>query len=94
MLYQPESVRPFEETMLQLHFYSDHAGRLVLGGGASNWWNVDIYPRESIKEFEQVSQNWKQFLADLLKRGEMELICLIGRRRPTDLDTNSPIKLF
>lgn len=55
--------------MLQLHFYSDYAGRLVLGGGASHWWNIDIYPRESIKEFEEVSRNWTQFLADLLKRG-------------------------
>lgn len=57
--------------MLQLHFYSNYAGRLVLGGGASHWWNIDIYPRESIKEFEEVSRNWSQFLADLLKQGAL-----------------------
>lgn len=60
---------------MQLHFYSDYAGRLVLGGGASHWWNIDIYPRESIKEFEDVSRNWTHLLKELLKRGA-ELINL------------------
>lgn len=60
---------------MQLHFYSDYAGRLVLGGGASHWWNIDIYPRESIKEFEDVSRNWTHLLGELLKRGA-ELINL------------------
>lgn len=55
--------------MLQLHFYSDYAGRLVLGGGSSDWWSTDTYPLASIKEFEQVSEAWKSYLADLLKKG-------------------------
>lgn len=56
--------------MIQLHFYSNHVGRLVVGGGVHNWWAIDTYPLESIKEFEQVSQKWKYYLADLLKKGE------------------------
>lgn len=57
--------------MLQLHFYSNHAGRLVLGAGAqktnSDVWR-EIYPLESIKEFEHVSEAWKRCLADILKK--------------------------
>lgn len=57
--------------MLQLHFYSNHAGRLVIGAGqkstsADSW--CDIYPLESIKEFEHVSEAWKRCLADILKK--------------------------
>lgn len=55
--------------MLQLHFYSNHAGRLVLNNEFRDWWSFDTYPLESIKEFEQISQAWKTFLADLLRRG-------------------------
>lgn len=55
--------------MLQLHFYSNHAGRLVLNNEYHDWWSFDTYPLESIKEFEQISQAWKTFLADLLRRG-------------------------
>ncbi len=55
--------------MLQLHFYSNHAGRLVLGGGSNDWWSSDTYPLDSIKEFEQISEAWKKCLADLLKKG-------------------------
>lgn len=55
--------------MIQLHFYSNHAGRLVLGGGSHNWWAIDTYPLASIKEFEQVSQQWKHYLTELLKKG-------------------------
>lgn len=55
--------------MLQLHFYSNHAGRLVLNNENHDWWSFDTYPLESIKEFEQISQAWKTFLADLLRRG-------------------------
>ncbi|XP_059218910.1 5'-AMP-activated protein kinase subunit gamma-1 isoform X7 [Stomoxys calcitrans] len=55
--------------MLQLHFYSNHAGRLVIGAGQKSpdsWYG--IYPLESIKEFEQVSESWKRCLADILKK--------------------------
>lgn len=55
--------------MLQLHFYSNYAGRLVLNNEYHDWWSFDTYPLESIKEFEQISQAWKTFLADLLRRG-------------------------
>lgn len=58
-----------EGPILQLHFYSNHAGRLVLGGGTDSYWNTEIYPLESIKEFEQVSHAWKQLLAELFKKG-------------------------
>lgn len=55
--------------MIQLHFFSNHAGRLVVGGGVHDWWAIDTYPREMIKEFEQVSLKWKRYLSDLLKKG-------------------------
>lgn len=55
--------------MLQLHFYSNYAGRLVLHKEHRDWWSFDTYPLESIKEFEQVSGAWKKFLAHLLCRG-------------------------
>lgn len=55
--------------MLQLHFYSNYAGRLVLGGGSHDWWSSDTYPLDSIKEFEQISEAWKKCLANLLKKG-------------------------
>lgn len=54
--------------MLQLHFYSNHAGRLVLGGSGRPS-DVLCYPLESIKEFEQISDAWKRLLAQLLKKG-------------------------
>lgn len=57
------------ERMLQLHFYSNHAGRLVLGGGNRRPADVLCYPLESIKEFEQISEAWKRLLAELLKKG-------------------------
>ncbi|KMZ02236.1 5'-AMP-activated protein kinase subunit gamma-1 isoform X7 [Drosophila sechellia] len=56
--------------MLQLHFYSNHAGRLVLGGGNRRPADVLCYPLESIKEFEQISEAWKRLLAELLKKEE------------------------
>ncbi|XP_016953871.1 5'-AMP-activated protein kinase subunit gamma-1 isoform X7 [Drosophila biarmipes] len=56
--------------MLQLHFYSNHAGRLVLGGGNGRPADVLCYPLESIKEFEQISEAWKRLLAELLKKEE------------------------
>lgn len=56
--------------MLQFHFYSNYAGRLVLDNERlRNWFASDIYPPESIKEFEQISDGWKQCLAELLKKG-------------------------
>lgn len=61
--------------MLQLHFYSNHAGRLVLGGGTNStdvWWAHNYYPLESIKEFEQVSEAWKKCLARILKKGKLQ----------------------
>lgn len=54
---------------MQLVFYSNYAGQLVLGGGTANYWKTEIYPLESIKEFEQVSVAWKRLLARLLKQG-------------------------
>lgn len=76
--------------MLQLHFYSNYAGRLVLGGGASHWWNIDIYPRESIKEFEEVSRNWKEFLSDSLKRGASTLKSLLPHKNTNSTDNPQP----
>lgn len=58
-----------EGPILQLHFYSNHAGRLVLGGESDSYWNTEIYAIESIKEFEAVSIAWKNLLAELLKQG-------------------------
>lgn len=60
----------FWENMLHLHFYSNCVGRLVLNNDYYDRWKIDTYPLESIKEFEQVSQAWKQFLADLLRKGQ------------------------
>lgn len=54
---------------LQLVFYSNYAGRLVVGGGSQNYWNTEIYPLDSIKEFEQQSGAWQKLLAKLLKKG-------------------------
>ncbi|XP_054738462.1 5'-AMP-activated protein kinase subunit gamma-1-like isoform X2 [Anastrepha obliqua] len=59
--------------MLQLHFYSNHAGRLELGGGSKStdlWWAQQYYPLDSIKEFETVSEKWKKCLGQLLKTEE------------------------
>lgn len=58
--------------MLQLHFYSNHAGRLEVGGGSKStdlWWAQQYYPLDSIKEFETVSERWKKCLGQLLKTG-------------------------
>lgn len=41
----------------------------MLGGGANGYWQVDTYPIEMIKEFEQVSEKWKKYLTELLKKG-------------------------
>lgn len=61
---------------MHLVFYSNYAGRLVLGGGQSGCWNTDVYPLESIKEFEAISSAWRKLLARLLKEGFHEaLIC-------------------
>lgn len=76
--------------MLQLHFYSNHAGRLVLNNESHDWWSFDTYPVEIIKEFEQISQAWKTFLADSLRRGLMvlELEELISIRIFSPISTN------
>jgi hypothetical protein len=58
-----------------LVFYSNYAGRLVLGGGQCSYWNTEVYPIESIKEFEQVSIAWKNLLARLLQQG-VELLMM------------------
>lgn len=55
--------------MLQLHFYSNHAGRLILGNKPFEYIHSDIYPLESIKEFDDIPLDWKRFLADLLRKG-------------------------
>lgn len=55
--------------MLQLHFYSNHAGQLVLNNEFHDCWSFDTYPLEIIKEFEQVSLAWRLYLANLLRRG-------------------------
>uniref|UniRef100_A0A182F857 CBS domain-containing protein n=1 Tax=Anopheles albimanus TaxID=7167 RepID=A0A182F857_ANOAL len=55
-----------------LHFYSNYAGRLVLGAGYHDLFNTETYPLESIKEFEAISTAWKQHLAELLKKEEDE----------------------
>lgn len=57
--------------MIQLHFFSNYAGRLVLGGGSHTCWAFDTYPIESIKEFEQVSTKWKSYMTELLKKGSV-----------------------
>lgn len=54
--------------MLQLHFYSNHAGRLVLRPGQQQTNRDEIYPLESIKEFEHVSEAWKRCLAEIIKK--------------------------
>lgn len=59
--------------ILQLHFYSNHAGRLVLGGGSDSYWNTETYAIESIKEFEQVSTAWKNLLSELLRKGSQNI---------------------
>uniref|UniRef100_A0A336KT04 CSON013985 protein n=1 Tax=Culicoides sonorensis TaxID=179676 RepID=A0A336KT04_CULSO len=66
------SLSDLEGPILQLHFYSNHAGRLVLGGGSHSYWNTETYPLDSIKEFEAVSTAWKKLLAQLLKKEEDE----------------------
>ena len=66
------------DQQMQLVFYSNYAGRLVLGGGQSSYWCTEVYPIESIKEFEQVSIAWKSLLARLLKKGflyDMNFLC-------------------
>ncbi|EGK97576.1 AGAP001446-PD [Anopheles gambiae str. PEST] len=55
-----------------LHFYSNYAGRLVLGAGFHDFFNTETYPLESIKEFEAISSAWKRHLAELLKKEEDE----------------------
>lgn len=61
---------------MHLVFYSNYAGRLVLGGGQAGYWNTDVYPLESIKEFEAISSAWRKLLARLLKEGfSKALIC-------------------
>lgn len=64
------------DQQMHLVFYSNYAGRLVLGGGQSNYWNTEVYPLESIKEFEQISSAWSQLLARLLKEGFKKMIKL------------------
>lgn len=60
--------RDFVVRMLQLHFYSNHTGRLVLRPGQNPNPDLEIYPLESIKEFEHVSQAWKRCLAGILRK--------------------------
>lgn len=55
--------------MLQLHFYSNHVGRLVLTADKHDWWSFDVYPLESIKEFEKISEEWKCILSESLAKG-------------------------
>lgn len=61
--------RPNREPWPTLHFYSNYAGRLVLGAGDHDLFNTETYPLESIKEFESVSSAWKRLLANLLRKG-------------------------
>lgn len=57
-----------------MHFYSNYAGRLVLGAGFHDFFNTETYPLESIKEFEAISSAWKRHLAELLKKGRPESV--------------------
>jgi hypothetical protein len=65
------SLKKLRYDTLQLHFYSDHAGRLVVGGGQNDYWNTEVYPLESIKEFEAVSKRWRQLLNEMLRKGSI-----------------------
>ncbi|CRK97163.1 CLUMA_CG010560, isoform A [Clunio marinus] len=60
------------EQQMQLVFYSNYAGRLVLGGEQSSSWNSEVYPLASIKEFEIISIEWQRLLARLLQKEEDE----------------------
>lgn len=66
-----------------LHFYSNYAGRLVLGAGYHDLFNTETYPLESIKEFEAISTAWKQHLAELLKKGykSVPMVLVVGWKK-------------
>lgn len=70
--YMPGRQRTGREPWPTLHFYSNYAGRLVLGAGDHDFFNTETYPLESIREFEAISGAWKQLLANLLKKEEDE----------------------
>lgn len=57
------------DQQMQLVFYSNYAGQLVLGGGQTNYWKTEVYPLASIKEFEIISTAWRKLMARLLKEG-------------------------
>lgn len=55
--------------MLRLHFYSDHVNvRLA----PINEEEEEVYRLDEIKEFEEVSQLDKEWLAELLEKGRSE----------------------
>ena len=54
---------------MQLVFYSNYAGRLFLGSELPKYWNSEVYPIESIKEFDQISLEWRELLTRLLEKG-------------------------
>lgn len=66
---QQQQLRFGRQPWPTLHFYSNYAGRLVLGAGDHDFFNTETYPLESIREFEAISGAWKQLLANLLKKG-------------------------
>lgn len=80
--------------MLHLHFYSNHAGRLVLNKNLCDWWSFETYPLESIKEFEQISQAWKSFLSNSLAKGLFLFSSLVLRNICTRNNINDKFSVF
>jgi hypothetical protein len=81
---------------MQLVFYSNYAGRLVLGAGQASYWNTEVYPVESIKEFEKISLAWQRVLARMLKKGflECDLCVFISAHDKHNETRNELIKLI
>lgn len=52
--------------MLRLHFYSDHV-KVRLAPISEEV--EEVYRLDEIKEFEEVSQDYKEWLAELLEKG-------------------------
>lgn len=51
--------------MLRLHYYSNHAKF----GLSTIEEEEEVYPIDQIKEFEEVSATYKEWLADVLEQG-------------------------